>query len=793
MRNGIISFGVNVVKRIVCILIAVLMLLGLLLSFGCAADAGSGSEVCRQFLTYLSQGMYEEAYAMLSDSLKNTTSDTSTRGEALISEKEFREKYEQIFTAIGLESLDYIVTEVSDASITATVGYTMTFHTTLAGELVNNYTVEAVYENRHWGVRWSPALIFPEMQWGDNLMVGVNYPKRGEIFDCEGRLLVSNLAPYTVFCVPSAITDKQAFIDAVMAIPELKPSGATTADFLDVVQKAANSNNSSAVISKLYADTVTDDLESRILAVDGLGVDRSASLTATRFREYPYGTSCSHLLGFATVMHKEDWKVLKDDPTNTVYEKDSWLGYAGLELQYEELLRGSKGAYAYIQGLDGTNRTTLYNVAATDGEDLHLTIDITLQQRVEEVVKTVVYDENITGTVLVMNPTTGAVQAMYSFPDYNAEAFSRGDVGTAEWEALENDLVKTPLLNRAIQGLYAPGSTFKPITAVAGLETGTITGDTLFPASETIKNQMYRTTSGSYKDSWRVQSGSFAYTNIEEINRTGSSNRHTPMNVVNSIIDSDNIFFAWVALSLGWSTFRARLESMGIGEAVPFDLPTQPSQVSKEGTLESYALLAMSGYGQGELLLTPLQMATYISALRNGGNAMSPYVVSSIWASTDDPNIEGADKNGYTATYTHEATVWKTICSQATVDTLMPGLIGVCANEHGGTARYLGVRSFVIAGKTGTAEVGEQKEKELAWFIGFRQSNKDGSALAAEDERLVLVMLELDMNNLPDEATMMKFLIARALLKDDELTEPGVTETCMTNDATSNRDTTPLP
>ena len=111
-------------------------------------------------------------------------------------------------------------------------------------------------------------------------------------------------------------------------------------------------------------------------------------------------------------------------------------------------------------------------------------------------------------------------------------------------------------------------------------------------------------------------------------------------------------------------------------------------------------------------------------------------------------------------------------------------MIGVCKlpENKGGTGRYLGVRSYIISGKTGTAEVGNKKDKnsqakkELAWFIGFREANKDGSEISPEDERLVMVMLELDMEHLPEEYSLMKFMTARVLLKDDELTKPGVTQ-----------------
>ena len=794
-------------KKRICLVLAFLLLSAAILPLGCSVARGKGSEVCLEFIEDLAAGSYGAAFDLLSESVKNTSGSDTTPGDPMISAKEFSDKYQQIFKAIGLQEISYRIKNVSDASITSSVDFEMTFSTATLGEMTNDYTINAIYENGRWGIRWTPALIFPSMQWGDKLLVGINYPKRGEIFDAEGELLVKNLSPVTIFCVPGRIPDdkKEAVIKELLSIPQLKVSGEAQDEFEDRIRTAVMSKNSSAVVGKLYPDQMDDALEERILSITGMGVDNSASLTSTRFREYPYGRSASHLLGFASVMWKEDWARIDlinqrnkavaeavnatlgvadpenmrvfsiDDNGNSVYQKDSWLGYAGLEKQYEEQLRGEKGGYAYIQGIDGSNRQTLYNIPAQDGCDLRSTINIRMQQRVEEVVKTVVYDEGISGTVIVMNPKTGAIEAMYSFPDYDVEAFSRGTVGTEAFKALEED-PQTPMLNRAIQGLYAPGSTFKTLTGTAALETGTLTTDSLFPQTEKIKYTRYKT-AGGYKDAWDVQAGEYAYTGIDEIARTSRS-KNSPMNMEQSIIYSDNIFFSWAALRMGWDKFKSFMTFAGLGESVPFDLPTQKSQIKnpdREST-ETYQLLAMSGYGQGELLLTPLQMACYIAAFRNGGNAPTPYVVESIWQ---------ADGTDYKETYRHTPETWKTICSKANADKMADMMIGVCRapEDHGGTGKYLGVRSYVISGKTGTAEVGNKKDaqsqsaKELAWFIGFRQTNKDGTPVSEENERLVLVMLELDMENLPEEYSLMKFQIARALLKDDDLTKPGVTET----------------
>ena len=793
-------------KRHISIALLICMAAALLLPLGCTRSHGNGSEVCRAFIQYIAEGSYGAAYDLLSPSVKNTSGSETKAGDPMISAKEFSDKYTQIFTAVGLSEITYMIGTVSDASITSSIDFEMTYHTKTLGDMTNNYTINARYENNRWGVLWTPALIFPTMQWGDKLLIGINYPKRGEIFDAEGELLVKNLAPVTIFCVPSRIPEdkKDQVIQELLSIPQMKVNGEDPEDFKKRIREAVYSKNSSAVVAKLYPDQIDAALEERFLSITGVGVDNSASLTSTRFRQYPYGKSACHLLGFASVMWKEDWKRIDlinrrnsaitdivnitlgiadptnnhvfevEDDSNSVYQKDSWLGYAGLEKQYEEQLRGEKGGFAYIQGIDGSNRQTLYNIPATDGQDLHLTLDIRLQQRVEEVVKTIVYDEGISGTVLIMNPKTGAVQAMYSFPDYDVEAFSRGTVGTDAFKALEED-PQTPMLNRAIQGLYAPGSTFKPMTAIASLETGTLTTETIFPDAEKIHNGVYKTASG-YKDAWDVKKSDYAYTGIDEITRTGTSRRHTPMNMESSIIDSDNIFFAWAALKMGWDKYKDFLTFIGMGENVPFDLPTQRSQVKNGESAETYSLLAMTGYGQGELLVTPLQMACYIASFRNDGKAPVPYVVDSIWQALG---------NDYTETYRHESEFWKNMCSSKNAGDLTQMMIGVCREDHGGTARTLGVRSYVIAGKTGTAEIGNktdaktQADKELAWFIGFRETNKDGSAVAPEDERLVLVMLELDMKNLPAEYAQMKFLIGRALLKDDELTKPGTVESCI--------------
>ena len=364
-------------KKGICIGLILFMLFGAMLPIGCSVPHGNGSEVCISFIEYIAEGSYGAAYDLLADSVKNTTGTATKPGDPMISADEFAEKYKQIFDAVNLNEISYIVRTVSDASITSSVNFQMTYSTSL-GEMTNDYTINAAYEKGRWGILWTPALIFPTMEWGDKLLVGVNYPKRGEIFDCNGELLVKNLSPVTVFCNPSRVPEekKEEVVQQILAIPILKPSGTPQDEYEELVRKAINSTNSSAVIAKLYPDQMDDALEERLLSITGIGIDKNGAMTSTRFREYPYGRSASHLLGFASIMWESTWKDIKKvreaaaskNATEEqiaaaeafeVYEKDSWMGYAGLEQQYEELLRGEKGGYAYIQGLDGDRKSVV--------------------------------------------------------------------------------------------------------------------------------------------------------------------------------------------------------------------------------------------------------------------------------------------------------------------------------------------------------------------------------------------------------------------------------------------------
>lgn len=737
--------------------------------------------------------------------------------EKTISRTEFINKYKSIFDELLLQGMEYSVTDVEDGDIIAIVNYTLTYHTGRetdnGNDLIYEMEITANRVDGRWTIEWSPMLIFPMMDWGDSVRVGVLQSKRGEIL-CDGVPYAQNVNIYTVYAVPSSVdaaaadetylrySSREEFAQIVANIPELGLK------YEDVMKALRNQRNDFAKLQTFYPDEVSETLTQTLLDIKGLGLD-TANYGTVRY--YPYGSSLSHIIGYASIITKKE-QIYYETIGDTRYNGDSWVGKYGLELQYEDLLTGTNGRFTYIQDVTGASNGVLYRTDAVDGKDLHLTIIPELQERLEDVIETIVYEDTIHGAVIVMNPVTGAIQAISSFPNFDLNYVSRG-MPEDEWQAYQeekdaNGQALLRLFNRATQGLYPPGSTFKLMTAAALIETGTMSISDVFPESEKANIDVNEwTPSESIAPGYSDPSISAGRPIRRTENTTRSNSGSYVMNMVNSIITSDNIFFAYGALRLGWQKFYDYLDRVGWREAIEFELQEQvavpqiysemvylddngnesidyknrrrnlvldengKAKPQREQTVYD---LAVTGYGQGQLLVSPLQMACFVSAYANGGDIMVPHVVDSIWH---------ANGTEYTEISRTEPRVWKHAFQKSTVEQFNTALQRVCQRGSdgypGGTASSL-TTSFIVknspltigytvAGKTGTAEIGNDKTEELGWFICWR----DG--VGADEARLVCVMLEFDLVNgklPPDtEINQMKFDIVRAMLKKDVLNE----------------------
>lgn len=272
-----------------------------------------------------------------------------------------------------------------------------------------------------------------------------------------------------------------------------------------------------------------------------------------------------------------------------------------------------------------------------------------------------------------------------------------------KWEELNNDSSK-PLYNRFIQS-YCPGSTFKPITGAIGLETGKITSNDTFN---------YSGLSWQKDSSW----GDYKVTTLTAYNG--------PKNLQNAMIHSDNIYFAQAALKIGTSDFISNLDKIGFNEQISFPLSLAKSKYSNsdKNTIESDGKLADSGFGQGNILVNPIHMASIYSSFANNGNMIKPYIEFK-------ENAKGE--------------VFKqSVFSNETANTIKEALIQVVENAEG-TANDMKISGMTIAGKTGTAELKQDKSDNnsgtLGWFDCFTIKND------VKDNLLVISMVENTQNN----------------------------------------------
>ena len=507
---------------------------------------------------------------------------------------------------------------------------------------------------------WDSSVILPALQDGDKVSVDTNAADRGNIEDRNGNLLATTGVASSVGLVPGKINAETR--DADMA---------KFAELLDVtienVQAALSAgwvtDETFVPIKTITADNA--ELEAALLQIPGVMINDKT------LRVYPYGEKTSQLTGYIQGISAEELEEKKDQG----YTEASVIGKSGLERLYDKRLRGQDGATISINHTENNGEVkniVLQEKAAVSGENVKTTIDANLQSTL--------YDQFTAdkSASAAINPKTGEVLALISTPSYDANAFILG-LSDEQWQSMNADPAN-PLLNR-FEATYAPGSSFKPVTGATGLQTGAFTADEDFGPSGLVWQK---------DSSW----GDFNITTLEEYSG--------PANLENALVYSDNIYFAKAALKIGGDRFTEELKKMGFGEDIPFELDMTASQISESGTFDSEAQLAASGFGQGQILVNPLHMASIYSAFVNDGSMVKPY-------------IEYRDNA--------QAEYWKTqVLSKEVSDTIRDDLVQVVENPAG-TGHEAQIEGLSIAGKTGTAEIKASQEDtsgtELGWFNAF--------------------------------------------------------------------------
>ncbi|MDN6027936.1 MAG: cell division protein FtsI, partial [Lacticaseibacillus paracasei] len=447
--------------------------------------------------------------------------------------------------------------------------FTANMNTKIGKLSAQHYEAPIVKVGDNWRIQWSSRLLFPSMDGKDTVQIDLIAATRGQIYDRNNQLLAKNGDVTQAGLVPGKLgtgADRTANLEKIAAAWDVKVTSLETL---------------------LKQSWVTDDTFVPVKIVTDSPVMTGAAYQTIGSRTYPLGEAAAQLIGYVGTATADD---IRKDPTLTANSK---IGKTGLEQIYDKQLRGTDGGQISIQ--NGDNIHPLLTKKAVNGKSLKLTIDANQQKTAYTQLA------GKAGSVVTMNPTNGELLTLASSPSYDPNAFVNG-ISQTDYDKYANN-TSLPFLSRFAQR-YAPGSTFKMLTAAIALQNKTITPDT----TKSISGLKWQKDSswGDYKVTRTVDAAS--------------------ENMTQALVNSDNIWFAQVALKMGASAYLKGLAPLFKTQA---DLPLtmKKAQISNSGKLASETLLADTAYGQGQLLLSPIEQAAMYSTIANGGTMQQPTLI----------------------------------------------------------------------------------------------------------------------------------------------------------------------
>ena len=623
---------------------------------GKGKDRITPEEVLLKYMGYIQEQNYKAMYQLI---------DVEASGQ--ISEENFVKRNSAIYE--GIEVQNMAVTIISCDMEKNVVQYQTDFDT-VAGEI--SFENEAFFLKTEdtYKLVWMDSLIYPELSKTDKVRVSVTQAKRGEILDRNGRVLAGKGTASSVGIVPGRLENQDDSLKQIAELLSMKPeeiekklSAKWVKDDSFVPVKTLRKVAEIELMSLEPDEEVLKEHErqQRLLEIPGI------MISDTEVRSYPLKDAAAHLVGYVQNVTAEDL----EKHTGEGYTANSVIGRSGAEGLFEKELKGQNGCRIYIVDSDGNEKEELACRIVENGKDIKLTIDSDLQKALYEQFQS---DKSCS---VAMNPYTGEVLALVSTPSYDNNDFIMG-LSSEKWAALNEDENK-PMYNRFRQ-VWCPGSTFKPITAAVGLESGAVD-----------PNEDY----GNVGLSWQKDAswGSYHVTTLHAYN---------PVVLENAIIYSDNIYFAKAALKIGAEEMKDSLLRLGFQEELPFEIVMAKSQYSNTENIETEIQLADSGYGQGQILVNPLHMACIYTAFCNEGNIIKPHLLYS-----QETETEYWIPNAFSLEHTN---------------IVLEGLKKVVNDSHG-TGYAAHREDILLAGKTGTAEIKVSKEDtsgtELGWFAIF--------------------------------------------------------------------------
>ena len=617
------------------------------------------TETAKNFLDKWKTEDYAGMYALLA----KTSQDA-------IKEADFEKKYTDTATNMTSTGIDYGITSTLLGSTTAKVGYQVNFTTSLFSVIQKQMEMNLVYDQGTWKIQWDDSMIVPELKGGNHLLLNLTQPARGDILDRNGDPIATQTDAVALGIDPGN-TGSKGLSQLLELLSEV------TVKPVNIIQDTYRSEIDQTYIpmgevSKEGYDQYSAYLEK----ISGFVSNEYKS------RYYYNGGVAPQVVGYTLAISADQLS----DYKKKGYAGDEKVGAAGLEKKYESYLAGKPTADLYVMASDGTTVTRLAHQDPQAPDKITTTLDKPLQINVQKALL------GFTGAAVVMEVDTGKILAMASSPSFDPNLFQTDNYNSQyQLSDLINDQTK-PMWNRAAQSSYPLGSVFKIITMSAALESKLYTKDTEFNCTS-----QWTELPGETFNDWTFDDG---------LPPSGE------LTLTEGLMRSCNPYFYHIALDLfrqkGASYLADMARSFGLGSATGIDAVAEDA-----GTINNPAddgSASQMGIGQGDMLVTPLQVVDYVAAVANGGTLYRPQIVEKI-STSDNVDVQ-----------TFNSEVRGTLpISQSTLDAVREGMKEVVYNTRGTAYSKLHTLEFPIYGKTGTATT--STDKPHAWFAGYTDKN----------------------------------------------------------------------
>jgi cell division protein FtsI/penicillin-binding protein 2 len=607
---------------------------------------------------------------------------------AAITVDDFTKLYQDSLDSMSVQKIEYTVTSIQTDPTTASAAYHVVYHSFLFGDIARDFTVNLAQENGAWHLEWENGLILPEMSGGKRIVTNYVEPTRGNIFDRSGNSIVAETEAVALGVNPQAIINEQegSLMYDLWQLTGLRP---------DTIRSIYQANYYDSYVP--VGETTQKEFNGYYSALSELQGWSATNYTA---RYYMDGGIAPQAVGYLGPLNPDDVHTYRQRG----YSLGALVGRAGIEQWAEDILHGKNGATLFLQGLDGKVISTMATSEKQPASDITLTIDKDFQEQAQAAM------DGMPGAIVVLERDTGRVLAMVSSPGYDPNVFIPDNTNAGVIN-LYND-PNNPLFNRATQGKYPLGSVFKVITIAAALESGSYTKDSTIDCQYDFTGLV--PLGGQVLHDWTYDHCQQQILADPTLTLDTCGSRPSGiLTLPQGLMRSCNPWFWTIGLNLYQAGMGVNISNMargfGLGSETGIQIEENAGNIPDPTDGVQATNIAV---GQGDVQVTPLQVADFIAAVGNGGTLYRPQIIEKITAADG------------TVTFSFQPQERGTLpVSLTNLQIIQDALHEVVKNRRGTAYIRLNSLQYAVSGKTGTAESGIPGYPH-AWFAGYTMENR---------------------------------------------------------------------